>query len=105
MPDILKEIIKHLPEGKISDAAFEGANIVVYTKDKNYFLDNEGTIKSAVQEFKKRIELRPDPSMCVEIEKAEKEIRKIIPEEAGVEEIIFDPPRSQVIMNADKPGV
>ena len=105
MPDILKEIIKHLPEGKISDAAFEGANIVVYTKDKNYFLDNEGTIKSAVQEFKKRIELRPDPSMCVEIEKAEKEIRKIIPEEAGVEEIIFDPPRSQVIINADKPGV
>ncbi len=105
MPDILKEIIKHLPEGKISDAAFEGANIVVYTKDKDYFLDNAGTIKAAVQEFKKRIELRPDPSMCVEIEKAEKEIRKIIPEEAGVEEIIFDPPRSQVIINADKPGV
>ena len=105
MPDILKEIIKHLPEGKISDAAFEGANIVVYTKDKDYFLDNAGTIKAAVQEFKKRIELRPDPSMCVEIEKAEKEIRKIIPEEAGVEDIIFDPPRSQVIINADKPGV
>jgi len=105
MPDILKEIIKTLPEGKISDGAFEGANIVVYTKDKKYFLDNEGTIKTAVQQFKKRIELRPDPSLCMELEKAEKEIKKIIPEEAGIQELIFDPPRSQVIIHADKPGV
>jgi KH/beta-lactamase-domain protein len=105
MPDILKEVIKTLPEGKISDAAFEGANIVLYTKDKKYFLDNEGTIKAAVQQFKKRIELRPDPSLCMELEKAEKEIKKILPEEAGVDDLIFDAPRSQVIIHADKPGV
>ncbi|MEK6846402.1 MAG: hypothetical protein AABY26_06590 [Nanoarchaeota archaeon] len=43
MADILKEIIKILPKDKISDAAFEGANIVVYTKDKDYFLDNYNT--------------------------------------------------------------
>ena len=105
MPDILKEIIKVLPEGKISDASFEGANIVLYTKDKEYFLDNKGTIRAAVQQFKKRIEVRSDPSICLEPEKAEKEIKKIIPEEAGVQEIIFDAPRSQVIIHADKPGV
>ncbi len=104
MPDILKEIIKVLPEGKISDASFEGANIVLYTKDKEYFLDNKGTIRAAVQEFKKRIELRPDPSICMDPEKAEKEIKKIIPEDAGIQEIIFDHPRSQVIIHADKPG-
>ena len=39
MADILKEVIKVLPEGKISDAVFEGANIVLYTKGKKYFLD------------------------------------------------------------------
>ncbi len=105
MVDILKEIIKVLPEGKISEASFEGANIVLYTKDKEYFLDNNGTIREAVQQFKKRIELRPDPSLCLEPTKAEKEIKKIIPEEAGVEEIIFDPPRSMVMIHADKPGV
>lgn len=105
MADILKEIIKTLPEGKISDAAFEAANIVLYTKNKEYFLDNGGTIKAAVQQFKKRIELRPDPSVCMGIEKAEKEIKKIIPEEAGIQDLIFDAPRSQVIINADKPGV
>jgi KH/beta-lactamase-domain protein len=105
MADILKEIIKVLPEGKISDATFEGANIVLYTKDKKYFMDNEGTIRAAVQQFKKRIELRPDPALCMEIAKAEKEIKKIIPEEAGIDEMIFDAPRSEVIIHADKPGV
>ena len=45
MADILKEIIKLLPERKISEATFEAANIVLYTKDKGYFLDNKGTIK------------------------------------------------------------
>ena len=105
MADILKEIIKGLPEGMIADAAFEGANIILYTKNKDYFLDNKGTIREAVREFKKRIELRPDPSLCLEPEKAEKEIRKIVPEEAAIDEFIFDQPRSQVIIHAEKPGL
>ena len=105
MPDIIKEIIKILPEGKISDGAFEGANIVLYTKDKKYFLDNNGTIKEAVQQFKKRIELRPDPSICMEMEKAEKLIKELIPAEAGADEFIFDAPRSQLIIHAEKPGL
>ncbi len=105
MGDILKEVLKVLPEGKISDATFEAANIVLYTKDKEYFLDNQGTIRKAVQEFKKRIEVRPDPSICLAPEKAEKEIRSLIPEEAGIDEFIFDPPRSMVIIHANKPGV
>lgn len=105
MADISKAIIKMLPEAKISDASYEGANIVLYTKDKDYFLDNKGTIKAAVQEFKKRIELRPDPSICLEMEKAEEQIKKILPEEAGVANIIFDPQRSEVIIEAEKPGL
>lgn len=105
MPDILKEIIKKLPEGKISEATFEAANIVLYTKNKDFFLDNKGAIKEAVDEFKKRIELRPDPSICLGLEEAEKKIKEIIPAEAEINEIIFDPPRSMVIIHADKPGL
>lgn len=104
MADIIKEILKILPE-KISDAAYEGANIVLYTKDKSYFLDNKGTIKEAVNEFKKRIELRPDPSICMDMEKAEKAIKKILPEESGISLINFDPQRSEVVIEAEKPGV
>ncbi len=105
MADIQKEILKVLPADKISDIAFEGANIVVYTKNKEYFFDNQGTIRAAVQQFKKRIELRPDPSMCMDAEKAEKEIEKMIPAEAGANQFIFDPPRSQLIIHAEKPGL
>ena len=105
MADIIKAIIKMLPEKKISDASYEGANIVLYTKDQEYFLDNKGTIKEAVSEFKKRIELRPDPSICMEVEKAEKEIKSILPAEAGVSNIIFDSQRSEVIIEAEKPGL
>ena len=43
MADILKEIMKSIPErAKISDAVFEGANIVLYTKSRDFFLDNNG---------------------------------------------------------------
>ncbi len=102
---IIKEILKSLPEGSISDAAFEGANIVLYTKDKDYFFDNKGSIKKVVDDIKKRVELRPDPSLCMDEEKAEKVIRQILPEEAAITQIIFDHPRSIVIIEAEKPGL
>jgi len=105
MADIIKEILKGLPAEKISEANFEAANIVLYTKDKDFFLNNNGIIKKIVDSIKKRVELRPDPSVTMDMEKAEKEIKKIIPEEAGVDQIIFDPQRSRVIIEADKPGL
>lgn len=102
---IITEILKSLPEKKISDACFEGANIVLYTKDKDFFMNNEGLIKRVVDSIKKRVELRPDPSITMDIEKAEKEIKKLISKEAGVDKIIFDPQRSRVIIEAEKPGL
>ena len=105
MADITKEIIKNLPENKISDVNFEGANIVLYTKDKDFFLNNSGMIKRIVDDIKKRVELRPDPSITMEMEEAEKIIRSLIPEEAGIDQVIFDPQRSRVIIEAEKPGL
>ncbi len=105
MADILKEIVKKIPEGKISEATFEAANIVLYTKDSDFFFDNEGLIKQLVDEFKKRIELRPDPSITMDSEKAEEVIRKTVPAEAGINQIIFDKYRSEVVIEAEKPGL
>ena len=105
MAEIIKEIMKDLPADKISEANFEAANIVLYTKDKDFFLNNNGLIKKIVDNIKKRVELRPDPSITMDMEDAEKEIKKIIPEEAGVDQVIFDPQRSRVIIEAEKPGL
>ncbi|MCA9478403.1 MAG: beta-CASP ribonuclease aCPSF1 [Nanoarchaeota archaeon] len=103
--DIIKEIFKHIPKEDISDAVFEGANIVLYTKDKSFFKDDKGLIRQTVGKVKKRIELRPDPSLCMNQEPAEKVFKKLIPEEANVDNIIFDPQRSIVIIEAEKPGL
>lgn len=105
MSEIIKEILKDVPHGKISDAVFEGANIVLYTKDEDFFLDDKGIIKEIVNKIKKRIELRPDPSVTLDLEKSEDIIRKLIPEEATITQLIFDPQRSLVNIEVEKPGV
>ena len=104
MTDILKKITDKL-NGKINEANFEGANIVVYTQDENFFREGEPKIKEIVEEIKKRVELRADIKILPEQKTAEKKIREIIPEEAEITEIIFDVHRSIVIIEAKKPGL
>ncbi|MBD3361658.1 beta-CASP ribonuclease aCPSF1 [Candidatus Woesearchaeota archaeon] len=105
MADIIKEILKFMPSNVVSDAAFEGANIVLYTKDKKFFLDNKGEIRKVVNEFKKRIELRPDPSITMDMEKAKEAIVNLLPEEANIGNVLFAPQRSLVTIEAEKPGL
>ncbi|MDP3966050.1 MAG: beta-CASP ribonuclease aCPSF1, partial [archaeon] len=71
MLEILKNITERL-HGEVSEASFEGANIVVYTKNENFFKSGEGKIKEIVSDIKKRIELRADPKILPDKENAEK---------------------------------
>lgn len=103
--EIIKEILKHLPKEKISAAVFEGANIVLYTKDREFFLNDGGIIRNIVNKIKKRIELRPDPAITKDEGFAEEELKRLIGEEANIGNIIFDKQRSIVIIEAEKPGV
>ena len=105
MSEIIDEILNNLPKDKISDAVFEGANIVLYTKNKDFFLDDGGRVKEVVNMIKKRIELRPDTSICLKQEDAEVIIKKIITDEAGIDQILFDPQRSIVNIEVQKPGL
>jgi len=52
MLDILKEITTSLPKSKISAAAFEGANIVLYTKDEKYVFEGTSDVKAIVNKLK-----------------------------------------------------
>jgi KH/beta-lactamase-domain protein len=104
MSDILKDIQKELPK-VISSANFEGANIVLYTDDLDFFKDNNGLIKELVNKFKKRIELRADEKLLKNQEETEKIIKDVIPEDAGLEDIKFDPQRSIVVIEAKRPGL
>ncbi|MEM4259222.1 MAG: beta-CASP ribonuclease aCPSF1 [Candidatus Pacearchaeota archaeon] len=104
MTDILKKIIEDLPK-LISDATFEGANIVLYTDNKEFFKTGETKIKEIVDKIKKRIELRADKSILASEDETEKTIRAIVPEEAEITSVIFDVQRSVVVIEAKKPGL
>ncbi len=103
---IIDEILEHIPsDAEISQCTFEGANIIIYTKSEDFFLNKGSMVKDVVNLIKKRIELRMDPSRTLDMEKAEAVIRKVLPEEAMISNVIFDPQRSQVVIEAKKPGL
>ncbi|HNZ51730.1 MAG: Beta-Casp domain protein [Candidatus Diapherotrites archaeon ADurb.Bin253] len=102
--EILDRITEKL-HGKVKEANFEGANIVLYTDNEKFFKEGEGQIKKIVDEIKKRIELRADQKILSPKEATEKKIREIVPEEAEITEILFDAPRSIVVIEAKKPGL
>src|SRR3990167_901935 len=99
MPDILKTIKEELPN-VINDVAFEGANIVLYTDDKEFFKNGESQIKEVVSKIKKRIELRADKKILASEEETEKTIKALVDSEAEIKNIIFDAQRSVVIIEA-----
>ena len=102
--DILKNITERL-HGKITEASFEGANIVLYTDNEKFFKEGESEIKEIVNDIKKRIELRSDQKILMSQENAEKEIKNIVPEEAEITNILFDVHRSILVIEAKKPGM
>ncbi len=104
--ELFEKVREALPSSaSISDIRFEGCEIVVYTKSKDFFVDPGDTLKNLVGLLKKRILLRPDPSICKDAEDAEKEIRSIVPEDAGIRDIEFEPEVSKVTIETDKPGL
>ncbi len=108
--DPLEEIKKVVKESVpahalVTKVDFEGPEVVIYTKNPDSFTSNGETIKSLARTLRKRIVLRPDSSVLVEPEKASELIKKIVPEDAGIEEINFDTVFNEVIIEAVKPGL
>ncbi|MEM5778657.1 MAG: beta-CASP ribonuclease aCPSF1 [Candidatus Aenigmatarchaeota archaeon] len=104
--DLFEKVKSNLPEdAKISDIRFEGCEIVLYTKNKDFFTSDSTVIKDLVSSLKKRIILRPDPSICLDMEKASEIIKKVVPQEAGLKDLDFEPEFGEVTIEAEKPGL
>ncbi len=102
---IFDKIEEELPDDAgIVDTCFEGANIILYTKNEKLFLHSQDLIKSIVDKIKKRVEIRPDQSILMPVSEAEIFIKSKIPAEAELFDIWFDEKRSIVIIEAKKPG-
>jgi len=104
--DLFEKVKDSLPnEANISDIRYEGCEIVLYTKNKDYFISDPTEIKELVSSLKKRIVLRPDPSICLDMEEAKGIINKLVPKEAGLQDMDFEPDFGTVTLEAEKPGL
>ncbi len=106
MATILKELEESLPKDtQVTEIKFEASELVLYTKNRDFFRNCEPLIKEIVGRLKKRIEVRPDPSITTNPEDAVKIIKSIVSEEAGIQEIYFEPELGKVVIGCLKPGL
>jgi len=108
--DILQEIREEvraiLPASiRVTDIDFEGAQLVIYTKDPDKFADNSDLVRQLAKKIQKRIVVRPDPSVLESIDVAEEKIRQLLPEEANIANMYFEPDIGEVTIEVEKPGV
>lgn len=108
--ELLQEIKRVVREetpfaGAISDINFEGPRVVLYCKKLDPLMENGEVIKELARKIRKRIILRPDPGILTEPEKAEKDIRRLVPAEAGITDVIFSQDVGEVTIEAQKPGI
>ena len=103
--EILKKVKSLLPSEVVSRIELEGSEIIVYTKDSEFFKKHEETVRKVVGELKKRIEIRPESTLCLDTKHVKEKIMEIVPEEAKIKDIYFEKERSLVIIAAEKPGL
>ncbi len=77
----------------------------VYTKKPEILIEQSSVVAEIVGVIRKRIVVRPDPSVrLLEIE-AEKITRELITPEAEITDITFDPSLGEIIIETKKPGL
>lgn len=108
--ELLKEIKRIVREetpfaAAVSNIDFEGPKVVLYCKNLDLLMEDGEMIKELARKIRKRIILRPDPSILIDKEKAEKQIKKIVPAEAGITDIIFSEDIGEVTIETEKPGI
>src|SRR3990167_4024483 len=103
---VIETIKEDLPrDAAITETLYEGSEIILYTENKEFFRSCGDVIRRIVNKVKKRIEVRADPSIVMNEEDTIALIKKLIPEEAGVKDIYFEPEFAKVVIHAEKPGL
>ena len=103
---IVEVVLNGVPkEAEISRVEFEGPRVAVYIKKPEVLIDQNRIVSDIASLIKKRIVIRSDPSIRIGEREAEKIIKEMIPAEAEVTNINFDPTVGEVIIEAKKPGL
>ena len=106
LQEIRQEAKKILPASiRVTDIDFEGAQLVIYTKDPDKFAEQNELVRQMAKRLQKRIVVRPDPSVLKPIEIAEQKIQELVPKEANIANMYFEPNVGEVTVEVEKPGV
>jgi uncharacterized protein len=103
---IRETIVEHMPkDAEITRIEFEGPRLAIYVKNVGLLAQQNYVVTEIVNLLHKRIVIRSDQSIRLPEREAEAYIRKIIPLEAEISSINFDPSLGEVVVEAAKPGV
>jgi KH/beta-lactamase-domain protein len=104
--EISQYILEHVPkEAEVTRVEYEGPMLAIYAKKPEILVEQSSLITDIVSVIRKRIVVRSDPSVRLPEKEAERIAREIIPAEAEVTEINFDPSLGEIIIEAKKPGM
>ncbi|MEM3627829.1 MAG: beta-CASP ribonuclease aCPSF1 [Candidatus Bathyarchaeia archaeon] len=104
--EISHYILEHVPkEVEVTRIEYEGSTLAVYTKKPELLVEQSSLIADIVNVIRKRIVVRSDPSVRLPENEAERIAKSIIPAEAEVTDINFDPSLGEIIIEAKKPGL
>jgi len=101
--DVVRRIVPDHVE--ITRIDYEGPVVAIYTKNMDAFAENNDLVRQLAQGLRKRIVVRPDPSLLAEQSKAEAYLREVIPKEAQLTDIYFEPETGEVTIEALAPGM
>jgi uncharacterized protein len=103
--NVIEQILEKVPrDAMIANTSYEGANIILYTKNKRFLMHGGDIVRRLVEDFKKRIELRADSSVRMAPEETLAFVKTSMPEDADVTNIVLESARSLVIIESKNPG-
>jgi len=98
-------LLKIPPEVGITRIEFEGPRLAIYTQKPEILHENSHIVAEIAGIIKKRIVIRSDPSVRSSENEAERVIKEVITDDAGIVQSYFDPTLGEVALEVQKPGV
>ncbi len=94
-----------LPSGiSVSDVELEGPYLVLYTKDHEKLSSDHDALRQLSRRWRRRVLVRSNPEGRLDTAEAEREIRRMVPEEAEIQRMFFQPETGEVTVEVTNPG-
>lgn len=104
--EISQTVLQKIPEeAEVTRIEFEGPTLAVYTKKPEILFEQSQIIADIVGLIRKRIVVRSDPSVRSPEKETTRIVEGVVPAEAEVTSVNFDPSLGEVIIDAKKPGL